>query len=548
MASVSLTPKMAAPSPPGMGGFQSLEKRTWLLGLLLVVAIVALYYPVGGYPFVNYDDSAYVIENINVQAELGWDTVQWAFTTLEGGNWHPVTWLSHALDCQLFHLNPAGHHNTNLLLHALNALLLFGVLRQATGFTGRAWMVAALFALHPVNVESVAWVSERKNLLSMLFFLLALGAYRWYAREPQVGRYALVALLFALGLMAKPQVITFPCVLLLWDYWPLRRMFATDDPLSFGNGPQGAGSAKSFRWLVVEKLPLFALSASSAVVTIKAEETGSGIVWYPLSFRVENAIVCYAHYVRNAFWPTRLAVLYPHPQVPPPAWQVAAAALFLLAVTALVAESWRRRYLAVGWLWFLGTLVPMIGLVQVGQQAMADRYAYLPFIGLFIMVCWSVADWAEHRHLSAALLPAASIAALLALTVVAHRQISYWSDSVTLWSHTLQVTTGNWVAERDLGTFELVKGNVDAAMPHFFRAVAINPSEPSSNLDIGFYEYQHGNLREAVKRYKIVISVPSTVQLKIQAFNNLSLVYTALGRHADAERCSKLAESLHRRQ
>ena len=224
MTSVGLTPKMATQPGSSNAPLQGMEKHGWVLSILLVIVTVALYYQVSDHPFVNYDDNVYVTDNAQVKSGLNWDTVQWAFTTSEAGNWHPLTWLSHAVDYQLFQADPAGHHNTNLLLHVLNVLLLFWVLREATGFTGRSWMVAALFALHPINVESVAWISERKNLLSMLFFLLALGAYRWYVREPRTIRYAVVAAFFALGLMAKPQVITLPFVLLLWDYWPLRRM------------------------------------------------------------------------------------------------------------------------------------------------------------------------------------------------------------------------------------------------------------------------------------------------------------------------------------
>src|ERR1035437_4661452 len=248
---------------PGLGWLNWIEKRTLVLGLLLTVATLALYYPVHHHPFVNYDDSIYVTENPHVQSGLDWDTVKWAFTTYDAGNWHPLTWLSHTLDCQLFELNPAGHHDVNLLLHVLNVLLLFWVLQQATGFAGRSFMVAALFALHPINVQTVAWVAERKNLLSMLFFLLALGAYRWYARKPRMGRYAVVALLFALGLMAKPQVITLPCVLLLWDYWPLRRVSALEP--SSGEAPPTIPQ-KSFTELVEEKLPLFAIALADAVI------------------------------------------------------------------------------------------------------------------------------------------------------------------------------------------------------------------------------------------------------------------------------------------
>ncbi len=404
--------------------------RPLFLGLLLVVATVALYYPVYQHPFVNYDDTVYVTHNSHVQQGLDWDTVQWAFTTFDLANWHPLTWLSHALDYQLFELHPAGHHLTNLLLHVVNVLLLFWVLYRATGFAGRSFMVAALFALHPINVQSVAWVAERKNVLSMLFFLLALGAYRWYVRQPRAARYAVVALLFALGLMAKPQVITLPCVLLLWDYWPLRRMFAS------ASGPSCDGvppiiPTRNLYHLVEEKFPLFAIAGIDSFITMYAQGAGGARNWFPRHIRLENAIVSYAQYVRQALWPSRLALFYPHPDSFNTG-AVLAALVFLLAITAFVVVQRRRRYLVVGWFWFLGTLVPMIGLIQVGVQAMADRYAYLPLIGLFIMICWGVADWSEQRRISPAWLASVSLAALLALTVVARIQLNHWADNVTL--------------------------------------------------------------------------------------------------------------------
>ncbi|MGB8771540.1 MAG: hypothetical protein WCC92_18145, partial [Candidatus Korobacteraceae bacterium] len=319
---------------------------------------IALYYPVSHDPFVNYDDDAYVTANAHVQSGLNWETVKWAFTTYDFVNWHPLTWISHALDYQMFQLDPSGHHETNLVLHVLNVLLLFWVLLRATGSPSPSFFVAALFAVHPINVESVAWISERKNLLSTLFFLLALGAYRWYAREPRVTRYATVAALFALGLMSKPQVITFPFVLLLWDYWPLRRMFADPaEPLQNAETIRG----KSFSRLVLEKLPLFAICAASAVITLRAARTGgtlSGIYFHPFSVRLENAIISYARYLGKMFWPSGLALYYPYPSADSLAlWRVIAAAVFLLAVTALVIAGRRRRYLLVGWFWFLGILV-----------------------------------------------------------------------------------------------------------------------------------------------------------------------------------------------
>ena len=354
MGSVGLTPRLATQARPGAAAPHGIEKYTWALGLLLVIATVGLYYPVSGHPFVNYDDNVYVTENEQVKSGLNWDTLQWAFTTTEAGNWHPLTWLSHTLDYQLFQADSAGHHNTNLLLHALNALLLFWVLRQATGFTGRSWMVAALFALHPVNVESVAWISERKNLLSMLFFLLALAAYRWYVREPRTGRYAVVAGFFALGLMAKPQVITLPFVLLLWDYWPLRRMTISGDQAAFDTADdrpalatdvmeQGTLPQQSFSWLAAEKLPLLALCAASAFITMKAQQAAGAMHTakntFPLSIRLGNAIVCYARYLGKAFWPSHLALVYPHPGTSLNAWEVFAALVLLLAITAVVLVS-----------------------------------------------------------------------------------------------------------------------------------------------------------------------------------------------------------------
>ena len=378
-------------------GYLSLpEKWGFALALLLIVATVALYQPVKHYPFVTFDDRDYVLRNFQIQSGLDWDTVQWAFTSFYASNWHPLTWLSHTLDYQLFHLDPAGHHDTNVLLHALNAALLFWVLWRATGYAGRSFVVAALLAFHPVNVESVAWVSERKNVLSMFFFLLALGAYRWYALKPRFDRYLAVASVYALGLMAKPQVITFPCVLLLWDYWPLQRMFAPAGPSS-GTRPVAVVPGRSFRWLLLEKLPLFALSAASAVLTVKAQRSGGALgdvfTSYPLPVRLENAIVSYVRYMGKAVWPSHLAIFYPHPEGLLNPWLVAGASILLLAITVLVVAGRRRRYFLVGWFWFLGTLVPMLGLLQVGGQAMADRYAYLSLIGLFLMICWGVADF-----------------------------------------------------------------------------------------------------------------------------------------------------------
>ncbi len=559
MTSVNLGSPPKVRPQPSPGQLASPRHRTILFALLLAAATLALYYPVHNHPFVNYDDGLYVSENDQVQAGMTWLTVKWAFTTFDVGTWHPLTWLSHALDCQLFGLDPSGHHDTSLLLHTLNVVLLFWVLQAATGYAGRSAMVAGLFALHPINVESVAWIAERKNLLSMLFFLLALGAYRWYVQwvpHPshrrweggRIGRYLLVALLFALGLLAKPQVITFPFVLLLWDYWPLQRMITKDNESA---RPAGAIPARSFLWLVLEKLPLFALSAASALITMAAARTDTEKLLYPRHIRIEAAIVSYLQYLGKAVWPSRLAVFYPHPGNSLRPWHAYAALFVLAASTALVFEARRRRYLLVGWLWFIGTLVPMLGLQPVGykgMQGIADRYAYLPFIGLFIMLCWGAADLLSRRKPAAnpAWLAGLSLAVLLALAVVARRQITYWSDNVSLWSHTLQVTGPNWLAENNLGKILMTAGQEEAGVEHFLRAAAIYPNDPVSNMNIALYQQKHGDLSDAVTHYKIAITMSRDDQLKRTALNNLGQVYTDLGDAARAQECFAAAARLSR--
>ena len=508
------------------------KRQSIVLALLLVVVTLALYYPIRHLPFINYDDNLYVTDNVNVQSGISWDTLQWAFTTYHASNWHPLTWLSHALDFQLFGLDPAGPHLINLLLHVCNVVLLFWVVLRATEFAGRSAMVAALFALHPINVQTVAWIAERKNLLSMLFFLLALGAYRWYAREPRISRYAVVGVLFCLGLMAKPQVITLPFVLLLWDYWPLKRMVAAAERKAhFIPAPD-----KRFFLLLYEKLPLFAIAAASAVITLLAHRA-SGIRWLPLSLRIANAIISYVRYVKLAFWPSHLALFYPHPLVSLRTWTVLTAFLCLAVVTWLVIENRHRGYLFVGWFWFLVTLLPMIGIVQVGTQAMADRYAYLPLIGLFIIFSWGVAEWADRTRMSMTWQAAGSVVLLLALFSVARRQLEYWRDSVTLWTHTLEVTRGNSVAEVDLGAALLQRGETARAIEHFRTATAIDPLDPLSNMYVARYEQTQNNLPQAIEAYKRVIQAAQDPSLKARAFSNMGYAYQALGNQAEAQKC-----------
>ncbi|MGB9235978.1 MAG: tetratricopeptide repeat protein [Terriglobales bacterium] len=365
-----------------------------------------------------------------------------AFTSTAAENWHPLTWLSHALDYQLFALNPAGHHFDNVLIHAFNAALLFLLFAWVTKRVGPSLLVAALFAVHPLNVESVAWVAERKNVLSTLFFILAIGAYVRYTQKPDWQRYVLVAVLFAAGLMSKPMVITLPFVLLLLDYWPLDRVRphgTPPEPVGSGGVPQLA-----FSKLLLEKVPLLFFSAASACITLYAQRAAEHTFQeFPLAIRIENALVSCGLYLWKMFWPARLALFYPHPEIALPAWQWICSALVLLTVTALVVIFRRKRYLAVGWFWFLGTLVPVLGLVQVGKAGMADRYAYIPLIGIFIMFAWSLADWAGAKQIAAVWQVVVPLCALLALAFATSRQISYWDSDYDLWSHTLAVTEAN---------------------------------------------------------------------------------------------------------
>src|SRR5271166_50120 len=525
-------------SHSGKGWFTESVRNAILLGLLLFIATVALYSPVRNHPFMVLDDPKYVTQNPHIQGGLNLAVVGWALTHGYAANWHPLTWMSHAADIGFFGLDPEPQHLENVLLHAVNALLLFWVLWKATGYMGRSWMVAALFALHPINVESVAWIAERKTMLSTLFFLLALAAYRWYARQPGFGRYVMVAFLFVLGLMGKPQIITLPFVLLLWDYWPLHRMFAGDTESLEGTATTEVVPARSFSWLVKEKLPLFGICLVDAAVTMIAQHVGPPKSWgYSLSIRIGNAIVSYARYVGKAFWPTNLSLYYVHPGNSLRWWQVGGAFLLLLAITALALARRRQRYLLVGWLWFLGTLVPMIGLIQVDMQGMADRYAYVSFIGLFLMFCWGVADWSEQWHLPRAVLPVVSAAVLVFLSAVSHRQVSYWSDEVTLWTHCTEVTNNNLKAEFYLG-FALLSADLpDEAAQHFRKAESYNRGDPDTNLQLAFYEHKRGNLPQAIEYYKTVLAITENPALKRQVLTNMAAAYRAMGDYSAANEC-----------
>jgi|HubBroStandDraft_2_1064218.scaffolds.fasta_scaffold08317_2 tetratricopeptide (TPR) repeat protein len=502
-----------------------------LLCALIIAATCVVYIRAAGNPFVNFDDQPYVTENSQVQQGLTRATFRWSLTTFDAGNWHPLTWISHAIDCQLYGLNPTGHHVTSILLHALNAGMLFLLLAWATGRTGRSLVVALLFALHPINVESVAWVSERKTVLSMFFFLLALAAYGWYARKPKVTRYLLVALLFALALTAKPMVVTFPFALLLLDFWPLRRVQSQTPSATFPAPQYRLG------WLVLEKIPLLLLSIASSVVTMMAQRGAiAQNEALPLLPRIGNAIYAYSAYLAKCFWPAHLASFYPYEGERLNGWQFFSA-LFVLACFSYLAWRFRgRTYPAVGWLWFLGTLVPMIGIVQVGTQSMADRYAYLPLIGIFCAVVWGVTDFAGSQHFSVRSLAYGTAAILLLLSALTWRQIGVWHSSYDLWAHALKVTRDNFMAENYVGsaillqTYEATGQRFsDEAFAHFQNAARINPNDPISHLNIGAYLHEHGQLREAAEQYQIVQQLTADPHLLSKSLTDLGAVDEQLG-------------------
>ena len=448
------------------------DKWTLISCLLLAAGTLVVYNRAASCEFINFDDPEYVVKNAHVQAGLTWDTIKWALTSFAEANWHPLTWWSHALDVQLFHMNPAGHHYVNVLFHAASVVILFLALLAATRRIWPSFMVAALWALHPLNVESVAWVAERKNVLSMFFFLLALYAYRWYVASPKARRYTVVAPLFALGLMAKPQVITFPCVLLLWDYWPLQRLRSSSASPEY--------PARSFSWLVREKLPLFLLVAASAVITLQAQRLGHAVrttAEFSLASRLENALVAYVRYIQFTVWPAGLSPVYPHPENSIASWQAACAAALLALITALALWQKQRRYLLVGWLWFLGTLVPMIGLVQVGQQAMADRYAYLPLLGLLIMVVWGVAELIARWRIPSPYVAVVAVSVLLALAIVTYRQLGYWHTSESLWTRALAVTRNNYTAHGNLADALARQQRSEEAIVHYEAAARLHAYE-----------------------------------------------------------------------
>ena len=481
--------------------------RRWVIVCVCIFLAVLTWIVFGQtlrHDFINYDDPRYVYENTKITGRLSISGIAWAFTHIHSENWHPLTTITHMLDCQLYGLKAGWHHFTNVLLHSVAVVLLFLVLLQMTGGpsrTGSIWrsaFVAAVFAIHPLRVESVAWIAERKDVLSGVFFMLTVLAYVYYARLPRISRYLVVLLVFACGLMSKPMLVTLPFVLLLIDYWPLDRI-------------------KGQVWArVLEKLPLIALSAVSSIATLVAQK---GAVGYteelPILERLNNAVISYVLYIWQMLWPVNLAVFYPHPENRLPLWEIISSLFLLICVTA-VAITLRKQlpYLITGWLWYLGMLVPVIGLVQVGWQGRADRYTYLPQIGLYIAATWTVADLTRLWRHQRIILTAAALLTIVVLSWQACVQTRYWRDSETLFKHALAVTTNNDVAENNLGIVYLRKGNLDEAISLLQAAVDLRPDNSPAHENLAKALLQKGHVTDALIHYRKLLELqPDNIEV-----------------------------------
>jgi hypothetical protein len=502
------------------------SKGIWISLMVLVMLTAAVYLRVGSHEFLNYDDDVYVTANPHVAEGITGPNIVWAFTTLQVSNWHPVTWLSHMADAQLYGLNPRGHHLTSVLIHTVSALLLFLLLFHLTNSPWQSTFVAALFALHPMHVESVAWVAERKDVLSALFWFLTLLAYAEYVAKRKPALYLLALVFFVLGLMSKPMLVTLPVIMLMMDFWPLNRF--RPEGLEPGRSPSTGGASK-LKDLLKEKIPFFVCSLVSAAVTIYAQRHGGAIRSLddiPFALRIGNAVIAYVKYIIKTVWPHDLAILYPFPATIP-SWQVICSLLVLLLVSAATVRAGRNYpYLAVGWLWFLVTLVPVIGLIQVGGQSMADRYSYIPQIGLFIMAAWGVPvlfNGTRHRQVILALLAGAAI---IASTVSTWHQLGYWRDSISLFRHALQVTTGNSIAHNNLGNALTQKGEPDAAIREYLEALTINPNYFEAHNNLGVALLKNGNMGAAIQEFREAVRINPDY---FRAHNNLGMALANIG-------------------
>jgi len=485
-----------------------------LIYVVLTLAIIVAFEQVRQSEFA-YDDGQYIIENPQVKSGLTAESIRWAFTSSYASNWHPLTWISHMTDCQFFGLNPLWHHLTNLFFHIANTLLLFWVFKRMTGQVWPSAFVAAAFALHPLHVESVAWVAERKDVLSGFFWMLTMAAYVQYAKWPGVWKYLLVLLFFCLGLMAKPMLVTLPFVLFLLDYWPLGRF-----------------SSRKFstRHLIVEKIPLFVLAGISSVITVIVQQGGGAVAQpdiLPFRFRIANALVSYLDYIVKMVYPSRLAVLYPHPRDSLPTWQIVVCLIILMIVSVGVIYLRRRRYLAMGWLWYLGTLVPVIGLIQVGTQAMADRYTYLPSIGIFIMAAWGAAELSDRWRYCRTVFVILAGLLLVGMVVCTRAQVRYWQNNIILYEHTLSATKDNYMIHKNYGCSLCEKGRYDEALVQFKEFVRIRPGSSEGYGLIGRVFLEQGKLDDAVLYFTEALRIkPDWLEVR----NKLGAVYYRQGR------------------
>jgi tetratricopeptide (TPR) repeat protein len=504
-----------------------LRDRWLVLGVCICLAILTwlVFGQTLHHQFVNYDDGEYVVKNAQVARGLTLEGIVWAFTHVHSANWHPLTWISHMVDCQVYGLNPGGHHVTNVLFHAATSILLFLVLRLMTGTFWRSAFVAAVFALHPLRVESVAWVSERKDLLSGLFFMLTVWSYVRYTRAPwSPFRYALVLLLFAMGLMCKPMLVTVPFVLILLDYWPLNRFPTLQD----SRGRQ----LRIDRRLILEKLPFLALSLMSCLITLFAQRSSlAPVARISLPLRLGNAILSYTDYLRQMFWPKGLAVLYPWEVARLGAWSILLSGVLLAGISVVVFILRRRRYFVTGWLWYLVMLGPVIGILQVGKQARADRYTYLPQIGLYLLLTWGAVELCARWRHRRALLTSLSGVILVVLIVATRAQVAHWRDSETLWSHALASTTDNTVAEGALGDACFAKGKWQEAMTYFQNSLRIEPNQVSILSSLGVFFLELGQANESLAHLQRALELEPNFA---DAHFNLGNTYLQIGQVKEA--------------
>jgi tetratricopeptide (TPR) repeat protein len=492
----------------------------------LILSTLLVFWQVCNFDFVNYDDDDYVYENPDISNGLSYGSFIAAFTTPHVGNWLPLTWLSFIFDCQLFGMDPGWMHFVNLLLHLANTLLLFTVLKKMTGAQWQSAFVAAAFALHPMHVESVAWITERKDVLSTFFLLLTLAAYIGYVKRRGLFRYMLTVLLFALGLMAKPMLVTLPLLLLLLDYWPLSRFDAQSRKHDGRAIPYG---------IMLEKIPFFVLAAASSVITFLVQRAGGTLVdpnWLPLQSRVANAFLSYAKYIGKMFWPQNLAVFYPFDVGTIGFWQVVLCALLMIVVSAGAIRFGRKqKYLLVGWLWFVLALIPVIGLVQSGAQSYADRYTYIPYIGLFIMIAWGLPEFLSKWPQRKIALGIAAVMVLTAMGIGTYRQAGYWNNSTTLFSHAIEVTQDNDVAYNNLGVAYDGLGRGAEAIDAYKQAIRIRPEHAEAYNNLGNIYRRLGRWQDAVDAHEQAIKIKPD---DAKASYNLGVAYDALGRGTDA--------------